>query len=94
LHLSALPRSVLLHLADTGNDIGGSSAATGNSILNFGGAPAAVNLSAGIRTLAQYGNNISNNIINSNNGGGVNHPTMLRGILNGAAVSANVINNQ
>ncbi|MBK6774247.1 MAG: hypothetical protein IPG78_19330 [Ignavibacteria bacterium] len=77
-------------LADTGNDIGGSSAATGNSILNFGGAPAAVNLSAGIKTLAQYDINISYNIINSNNGSGVNHPTMLRGILNGAAVSANV----
>lgn len=77
-------------LADTGNDVGGNSAATGNTIINFGGAPSAVNVAAGIKTLAQYGNNISYNIINSNNGSGVNHPTMLRGILNGAAVSANV----
>jgi len=78
-------------LADSGNDIGGSSASTDNSFLIFGGAPAAINVSAGIKTLAQYDNNISNNIINSNNGGGVNHPVMLMGIICGAAVSANKI---
>ena len=82
-------------LADRGNDAGGNSVATGNSILNFGGAPSATRAAAGIRTLAQYDISIANNIINSNNGGGVNHSTMLRGIICGVAVSANVsiINN-
>ncbi len=75
--------------ADTGNDIGGTSTATGNTILNFGGG-AATNPAAGVRTLAQYNLNVSFNTINNNNGSGVNHATTLRGIYVNTAVSANV----
>lgn len=75
-------------LADANNDIGGSTYATANSIINFGGASGAVNAAVGIRTLAQYGLNVSNNIVNSNNGWGANHPTTLRGIYINAAMSA------
>jgi hypothetical protein len=73
-------------LADTLNDIGGNSPATGNSIINFGGATAATNQAMAIRTLAQYGINVSYNTINSNDGNGVLHPNTLSGIyLNTAA---------
>ncbi|MCX6304024.1 MAG: T9SS type A sorting domain-containing protein [Bacteroidetes bacterium] len=73
---------------DTGNDIGGSSALTGNTILNFGGASAATNPAAGIRANNQWGINISYNTINNNNGSGVNHPNTLRGIYGQAGTSA------
>lgn len=76
--------------ADTGNDIGGVSAATGNTIINYGGAAAATNASAGIRTLAQYNLNVSYNTVNNNNGSGVNHPSTLRGIYVNTATSANI----
>ncbi|WP_295792298.1 hypothetical protein [Mucilaginibacter sp.] len=76
-------------LADANNDIGGSSSSTGNTIINFGGAAAAANAANGIRTLAQYGLNISYNTLNSNNGSGTNHPNILRGIYMNAATSAN-----
>src|SRR5258706_5149975 len=46
-------------LADANNDVGGSSSSTGNTIINFGGAAAAANPAAAVRTLAQYGLNIS-----------------------------------
>ncbi len=75
-------------LADQNNDIGGSAVATGNRILNFGGATGATVAAAGIRTLAQYGLNISYNTINNNNGAGVNHETTLRGIYVNTATSA------
>jgi hypothetical protein len=75
-------------LCDFGNDIGGSSAVTGNNILNFGGAAAATNPSAGVRTLAQYDLNVSYNTVNNNNGSGVNHPSTLRGIYLNTATSA------
>lgn len=75
--------------ADTNNDIGGSSVATGNTILNFGGAAGATNPAAGIRAQYQYGFNISYNTINNNNGAGANHPVAIRGIQNNTAVSAN-----
>ena len=78
-------------LADNNNDIGGSSAATGNTIINFGGATGATNPAAGIRTLAQYGLNVSYNTINSNNGGGINHANILRGIYINTAKSANAV---
>jgi hypothetical protein len=81
-------------LGDTGNDIGGSSPATGNTILNFGGAAGATNPSAGIRANNQWSVNISYNTINNNNGSGVNHPSTLRGIYAQAGTSANAtINN-
>lgn len=73
--------------ADMGNDIGGSSAATGNTIINYGGG-ATTNPAAAIRTLAQYNLNIAYNTINNNNGSGVNHGTTLRGIYVNTATSA------
>ncbi|MBL8031812.1 MAG: hypothetical protein JNK33_05845, partial [Candidatus Doudnabacteria bacterium] len=75
-------------LADTGNDVGGTAAGTGNTIKNFGGAAAATNPAAGIRTLAQYGLNVSYNTVNNNDGGGVNHVNTLRGIYLNTATSA------
>ena len=74
---------------DTGNDIGGTSSATGNTILNFGGAAAAANPSAGIRANNQWSINTQYNTINNNNGSGVNHPNTLRGIFGQAGTSAN-----
>jgi hypothetical protein len=79
--------------ADTGNDIGGNSIANGNTIINFGGG-GSVNAAAAIRTLAQYNLNVSYNSINNNNGAGVNHTSILRGIYLNTATSANAtINN-
>lgn len=74
--------------ADVFNDIGGSSSATGNTIINYGGG-AATNPSAAIRTLAQYNINVSFNTVNNNTGSGVNHATTLRGIYLNTATSAN-----
>ncbi|MEJ0029113.1 MAG: hypothetical protein WDO15_01510 [Bacteroidota bacterium] len=73
---------------DRGNDVGGSTAGTGNTIINFGGGAAATNPSAGIRTLNQYDLNIANNTINSNNGSGVDHPALIRGIYTNTAPGA------
>ncbi|MCY7411093.1 MAG: T9SS type A sorting domain-containing protein [Chitinophagales bacterium] len=80
-------------VADANNDVGGSSTGNGNQILNFGGG-GTTSAAAGVRTLAQYGLNVSYNTINSNNGSGVNHATTLRGIYINSAASANAtINN-
>ena len=54
-------------LCDYGNDVGGSALATGNTIVNYGGAAAAANPAAAVRTLAQYDLNVSYNTINNNN---------------------------
>lgn len=67
-------------LSDTLNDIGGASAATGNSIFDFGGNTGASNRATGINVLAQAGINISYNTINNNTGAGVNHSQSLYGI--------------
>ncbi|MEI6061269.1 MAG: right-handed parallel beta-helix repeat-containing protein, partial [Bacteroidota bacterium] len=81
-------------LCDYGNDVGGSTLATGNTIINYGGAAAATNPAAGVRTLAQYDLNISYNTINNNNGTGVNHASTLRGIyLNTATSASATVNN-
>ena len=75
-------------LGDTGNDIGGGSLATGNTILNFGGG-GATNPATGIFVNNQWGLNLSYNTINNNNGSGVNHTTTMRGIfLNSSSTSA------
>ena len=74
-------------LGDLNNDIGGSSAGTGNTILNYGGA--ASNPAVGIRANNQWSVNISYNTVNNNNGSGVNHPGTLRGIYAQAGTSAN-----
>ncbi len=76
-------------LGDLGNDVGGSSAGQGNTILNFGGAPSAVKPAAGIRAYNQWSINISYNTINNNNGSGVNHVSTLRGIHAESGASAN-----
>ena len=65
---------------DTNNDVGGNSLSTGNTILNFGGAPLSTGKANGINTLAQYNANISYNTINNNNGQGANHSGDLYGI--------------
>ncbi len=80
---------------DQYNDVGGLTAASGNTIVNYGGGTDNTNPNAsGIKTLAQYYVNISNNIINNNDGAGINHIFRLFGILNQAATSANAsINN-
>lgn len=75
-------------LGDTGNNIGGSSLATGNTILNFGGGTLASNPCAGIRSINQWDFNLSYNTINNNNGSGVNHPNALRGISTSGSTSA------
>lgn len=75
--------------ADQYNDIGGTSAATSNTIINFGGGPFTTQ-SSGIKTFSQYYINISYNIINNNNGAGSNHGAILRGINSQVATSANV----
>ncbi len=71
------PSSVL---GDKGNDIGGSSDETGNTIINFGGASSTLPSNA-IRIESQWDANISFNIINNNNGSGINHLGTLRGII-------------
>lgn len=82
-------------LCDFGNDIGGISPETGNTILNFGGVGGDTttaglpNPSAAVRTLAQYDINVSYNTINNNDGTGKNHKSTLRGIYLNTAVSAN-----
>lgn len=73
--------------ADSGNDIGGSSSATGNSIINFGGG--GTTQTEAVSGLNQYNFNVSYNVINNNNGSGVSSLGILRGIYNGVAVSAN-----
>lgn len=67
-------------LQDSFNDIGGSSVSTGNTILNFGGATGTNYPSSGITFINQDEINISNNTINNNNGSGVNHTNINRGI--------------
>ena len=82
--------------ADLGNDFGGSSAATGNQILNFGGATAATQPANGIQIGAQYNFNIAYNTINNNTGAGINHANVLRGIYvnnSGASASGTISNN-
>ncbi|MFY7884180.1 MAG: hypothetical protein ACOVOV_04975, partial [Dolichospermum sp.] len=74
-------------LGDLGNDIGGVGSGTGNTILNYGGG-ATTSPAAGIRANNQWSINISYNIVDNNNGGGVNHATTLRGIFAQAGISA------
>jgi len=75
--------------ADTGNDVGGNSISSGNTLIDFGGGGSA-NAAAAIRTFAQYNLNVSYNLINNNTGAGLNHPTIIRGIYLNAAAGANV----
>ncbi len=67
-------------LGDVNNDIGGTSALTGNTIINFGGGVSATNACCAVFIHNQWGSNISYNTINNNTGSGVNHPASNRGI--------------
>ncbi|MBK7232766.1 MAG: hypothetical protein IPH93_11030 [Saprospiraceae bacterium] len=69
--------------------------ATGNTILNFGGAPAATNPAAAIRAINQWGVNISFNTINNNDGTHSNHVITFRGIYaqSGTSAFATINNN-
>ena len=80
---------------DFGNDIGGASSSTGNTILNFGGGTGSTLAAAGVVLNNQWGANISFNTLNNNNGSGTNHASnSLRGIYGQAGTSSNVtINN-
>jgi hypothetical protein len=83
-------------LADLNNDVGGLTAATGNTIINFGGGTGAGNACAAVFVSNQYGANISNNTINNNDGTGINHPVSNRGVwlfANSPGASCNVNNN-
>jgi len=74
---------------DLNNDVGGTSALTGNIISNFG-STGATNPAGGIRANNQWSMNISFNNLDSNNGSGSNHANTLRGIFAQAGTSANV----
>lgn len=63
---------------DQGNDIGGLLAATGNTVVNFGGG--AGSNTYGINASMQSSLNVSNNYIENNNGSGTNPITSLRAI--------------
>lgn len=67
-------------LADLNNDIGGTSLATGNNIINFGGGVGATSQCGAVLINNQWSFNISYNTVNNNNGAGVNHPATNRGI--------------
>jgi len=76
---------------DMFNDIGGSSTATGNTFINFGGGGTAAP-AAGIQAEGQYSLNVRYNWVDNNaNGTGVNHPGTLRGIYLKAATSASAV---
>lgn len=64
---------------DKYNDIGGTSAATGNQILNFGGGSTS-DPAIGIKIYYQWYSNVSYNNIDNNNGNGINHAYELYGI--------------
>lgn len=75
---------------DTYNDIGGTSAVTGNTIINYGGG-GTLSPAVGIEVSEQYEINIGNNVINNNTGAGINHATTLKGIYLKGASGANVM---
>jgi hypothetical protein len=82
-------------LADTGNDVGGSSTLTGNTILNYGGKTGSTATVDAVFINNQWGINCSYNTINNNDGSGANHLAVLRGIwLNASSTSASAtVNN-
>ncbi|WP_207492242.1 T9SS type A sorting domain-containing protein [Aridibaculum aurantiacum] len=81
-------------LYDTNNDVGGTAAATGNIIRNYGGGTSGTAVAYAIRTIYQANFNLSFNTINNNDGSGVNHPATLRGIFTSTATSVSgTINN-
>lgn len=81
---------------DQNNTVGGLLAANGNTIINFGGGVDNTNpSSAGIKTQAQYSLTVASNLINNNDGSGVDHIFRMYGILSLPAQSAqqSILNN-
>ena len=78
--LSGYPGAAPFTFCDNNNDIGGSSLSTGNTLINFGGGTGAANAASGVFIKDQWGFNVSYNVVNNNNGSGVNHPLLNRGI--------------
>jgi hypothetical protein len=80
-------------LLDQDNDVGGNAAATGNTIMNFGGLTAAP--AYGIRLVNQNDGNASYNSLNNAGNGGVACPSAFYGILiaEGTNASCTVIHN-
>ncbi len=78
-------------LYDQGNDIGGSSASTANTIRNYGGSAAG----SGVNLRYQNNVNVSYNVINNSIGGGVPATSTLYGVYaqNGTNASASINNN-
>lgn len=73
---------------DSDNQIGGS-AVTSNTIVNYGGGGFSSYASA-VKSINQQNLLVSYNLINNNNGSGVDHTTSLHGIYNDNAYNANV----
>jgi len=95
LALGGYAASAPYTLADSSNDIGGTSAATANTIVNFGGGSGTTQQSIGIAVRNQWGINVAYNTVTNNNGAGVNHADVIRGIyyLNSAGANGNISNN-
>lgn len=94
--LSGFAAAAPYTLADQNNDVGGTSALTGNRILNFGGGTGAIDACGAILINNQWSYNFSYNTVNNNNGSGVNHDRSNRGIwifASSAGASCNINNN-
>jgi trimeric autotransporter adhesin len=86
---SIISPSIPLTYSDSSNDIGGTSAVTGNTIINYGGG-GTLSPAGAIYVRNQQEINISNNLINNNNGSGVSHAGQnLYGIFSDQSASAN-----
>ncbi|HEX5653881.1 MAG TPA: hypothetical protein VFX58_12455 [Chitinophagaceae bacterium] len=93
IYLRGYPANPPYNLYDQNNDVGGTSPATGNTIINFGGGGVA-EAAHGIRGFYQNGFNFSYNTIQNNNGGGINHTGELRGVrMQDAFEASGTINN-
>jgi hypothetical protein len=78
---------------DRFNDIGGLTAATGNTIVNFGGVLGSTEC-MGVEAVNQYSFNVSNNVINNNDGAGLDPANLLTAIRSNYVSSSNLsINN-
>jgi hypothetical protein len=73
-------------LGDWNNDFGGNIITTGNMILNYGNG----NDAQGVYCVNQWNVNISYNLINNNNGGGIDCKGRLHGIMSYGSPAANI----
>ncbi|MCK6612282.1 MAG: T9SS type A sorting domain-containing protein [Bacteroidia bacterium] len=67
-------------LADQNNEIGGNTVGTGNNIVNFGGGATSTNACGAMLINNQWSFSIQRNLVNNNNGTGLNHGGSNRGI--------------